>query len=462
MRKIYTIAAIACLFAACKPSVSVTTPPSAGTADFTNYLAIGNSLTSGYADGALTVTGQLNSYPQRLFEQFQLVTKTKGTFIQPLVTGNDGYPSPKLVLATLHSACNYADSNFGPVRFSGPLDSLGSYHFTSNINNGQINNIGVPYIRCVDYLVPNYALVVNAAYNLPFALRFYKNPAGSPLDELQYRVNNLHPTFFTMWLGANDVLGYALAGGQGDGTGYAVPLVPGTTSYASNDISPYAQFDTCYDRALNMAISTGSGGALINIPDITSLPYFNVVPANGLVLTRQGQADSLQTLYSVYKAVFQVGTNYFMIRDHNDNIRQAVKGELLLMTVPTDSLKCFGMGALTPIPKQYVLTTDEIQNINAATTSYNNFIKYEATLHHLAYIDMNSFLKTISTGYVYNGITYSTQYISGGAFSLDGIHLTQRGYALVANQILQGINGAPYHASIPLLDVNRYHGIDFP
>ena len=86
------IGAMACLFAACKPNVAVTTKLTQGEADFTNYLAIGNSLTAGYADGSLTSSGQLNSYPQRLFEQFQLVTNVKGTFVQPLLPGISRFP----------------------------------------------------------------------------------------------------------------------------------------------------------------------------------------------------------------------------------------------------------------------------------------------------------------------------------------------------------------------------------
>ena len=73
MRKIYIIGAVAFLFASCRPSVNITTPPKAGNADFTNYLAVGNSLTAGYTDNSLTVSGQLNSYPERLFEQFSLI-----------------------------------------------------------------------------------------------------------------------------------------------------------------------------------------------------------------------------------------------------------------------------------------------------------------------------------------------------------------------------------------------------
>jgi hypothetical protein len=37
-----------------------------GEADFSNFLALGNSLTAGFADGALYITGQENSYPNIL------------------------------------------------------------------------------------------------------------------------------------------------------------------------------------------------------------------------------------------------------------------------------------------------------------------------------------------------------------------------------------------------------------
>src|SRR3954470_5522268 len=98
MKKIYSIGAIALLlFSACKPNVNVTTPPSPGEVTFTNYMAVGNSLTAGYADGTLTHSGQLNSYPQRLFEQFQRVG-ANGPFVQPELPGDYGYPRPKLVL----------------------------------------------------------------------------------------------------------------------------------------------------------------------------------------------------------------------------------------------------------------------------------------------------------------------------------------------------------------------------
>ena len=460
MRKIYIIGAAVFLFSACKPTININKNATAGNADFTNYLAIGNSLTSGYTDGSLTVSGQLNSYPAMLFQQFSLIPVhgAVGPFVQPLVSGDWGYPGPKYILGTTYNSCIPNDSSLSPIFNTGASDSAaGDYHYVSTVNNGQINNIGVPGIRAVDYRVAGYA-----AFNT-YAKRFYNNLAGSPLDELYFMVHNLHPTFFTMWLGANDVLGYALNGGQGIGDG-STQMIPGIPNlYNSVDISPITAFDTSYDEALNAAISTGASGALINIPDITSIPFFTTVPINGLTLTRQGQADTLAAYYAAQgvKAVFQVGANLFMIKDHLGNVRQAAPGELLLLTTPQDSITCRGWGSTVPISDSLVLTTDEIQFIRNATAAYNAFILQETQLHHLAYVDMNSYFKTLPAGITFDGIKYSTQFVSGGAFSLDGIHPTQRGYALISNYIIGAVNQF-YHSNITSIDVNQYKGVTFP
>jgi hypothetical protein len=456
MKKLYTIGVAAILFASCKPSADVTTPSTAGEAVFTNYLAVGCSYSAGYADKSLTVSGQLNSYPQRLFEQFETIEDgfgANGPFIQPLVTGDNGYPEPKLVLGT----SSYCDGtvSLAPVATTLPLDSNGSWRYINPINNAQINNISIPRIRVADYLVSGYAGLNK------YAQRFYYNPAQRPLDELYSRVYNLGPTFFTVWLGVTDVLGYAVAGGQGDGTGNAVPVT--LNIYNTSDITPTSVFTSAYDSILKAVSSTSAKGALINIPDVSALPYFNTVPANGLYIDRQSYADTLQALYSTlsFDKVFLQGYNYYIIKDNDDQTRQAVPGELILMTVPRDSIKCAGWGSTKPIPKEYVLTTDELQNIRNTIKSFNAYIEQECKLRKLAYVDINSFMKTLSTGMAYNGINYSTEYISGGAFSLDGIHLNARGNALVANHIIKAIN-AYYKSTIPQTDANKYPGIKFP
>jgi len=469
MRKLYILGAIACIFTACRPSVTINKPVAGGTTPgglpvyYTNYMAIGSATTAGAADGTLYLIGQDNSYPQRLFEQFSTVTgnqSAKGPFIQPWMVSNEGYPTLKLVIGTIMDTCQ-GTSSLGPVTDSGKVNAANGNLYTSPANNGQINNIAVPEIRVADYDVAGYASLN------PLAARFYNNANGTPMDELSHTINNLYPTFFTFWLGEYDVLGYALAGGQGDGniTGpyVAVPLF--LNFYNKSDITPLSVFETLYDSALHLAWSIGSSGALINIPDYTTAPFFTTIPANGLFLTRQSQADSLNAYWAAQNkfpfVLFHIGYNYFIIQDNSGNVRQAVPGEEILLSTPMANITCYGWGSYSAIPAQYVLTTDELQFIRSATKAFNDFIYQESLKYHLAYVDMNTYLNTLATGIAYNGIQYSASYVSGGAYSLDGITFTPRGYALVSNAIISSINSY-YHSTIPLTNANLYNGILFP
>jgi lysophospholipase L1-like esterase len=67
----------------------------------------------------------------------------------------------------------------------------------------------------------------------------------------------------------------------------------------------------------------------------------------------------------------------------------------------------------------------------------------------------------LSSGITFSGIDYTTKFVTGSAFSLDGVHLTPRGYALVANKIIKTIN-EKYKSTIPAVDVNKYSGVLFP
>jgi lysophospholipase L1-like esterase len=450
MKKVYILGLAACTLAACKPNL-ITKAPSKGSADFTTYLAVGNSLTAGYADNSLYLTGQQNSYPLRLSEQFALVGG--GSFKQPLLTSDVGFPSPKLVLAEV-TGCNGVTS-LSAVPFTGPADNA---DYTNISAQGPFNNIGVPGIRCIDYLYAGYAGIA-AFGGAPYAARFYDDPADeTPLQYLDTAILKLNPTFFTCWIGNNDVLLYATGGGQGDNdlnTNVSGFLPPG-------NISPLNLFEAEYDTIVKTLVKNGAKGALINIPDVTSIPLFNTIPVNGLTL-RAGQADTLNAYYAAQNisTSFTAGANYFVIQDHDGNVRQAKSGEYILLTTPQDSITCYGWGSTVAIPSEYVLTYDEVANIEAATTAYNNVISAAANTYGLAYVDMNAYLKTFVSGIMFNGVTYNATYVTGGAFSLDGVHLTPRGYAIVANHIIDVVN-SKYGATVPDIDVNKYNGLKFP
>ena len=447
-KKLFLIGATATLsLCACNPRLQ-TAAPNGGKLDFSRYLAVGNSLTAGYADGSLYRSGQMNAYPALLSYSFSRLGPSD--YKAPLLPGESGWPInysagyyPKRVLGL--SADCLGVTSLGPVLYSGTIDTAGS---SANISaQGPFNNLGVPGIRAVDFLNPIYGLLN------PYAKRIYSG--YSPLAEL----SRMQPTFFTAWIGNNDVLAYATSGGSGKSSG---------GSFANqNDldaISSVTDFATAVDSVLNRLSPKGTTpGAVMNIPDVTAIPYFTTVPYNGLVLTRQGQVDSLNAAYRITGISFTLGANPFIIQDASApfGFRQIKAGEFILLTVPQDSLKCGGWGSRKPIPASYVLDANEIRAVQQATTVFNGILRTACISRNLAYVDMNSYLKTLTSGIEYNGNMLNATFVQGGAFSLDGVHLTPRGNALVANEILRTINYV-YGASLPMVDANAYRGVSFP
>lgn len=444
MKKIFfrTLYITACISIAiaCKPKLE-TPSIDKGSLDLTTYVAIGNSITAGYADNALYRQGQENSYAKLLAEQFQLAGA--GEFRIPYVSATSpGIGAPPKFSA--HLALSYVtDCNNVTSLAPKPVAATGDFGVFASVYaaQGPFNNFGVPGAKSFHVPYPRYGDPSNTGKYNPFFARMTSNANGSMLTEALSR----NPTFFSLFIGNNDVLLYALAGA------------------ASDSITQTTLFDASIDGILTALTATGAKGVVGNIPDITTLPHFTTVPYNGLVLTRQGQVDSLNAGYAPLGITFQLGQNPFIIADASapGGRRKILSTEYVLLSVPQDSLKCYKMGSGIPIPNKYVLTASEISLIKTATDNYNAKLKSAALSHDLAFVDANAFLKSALTGLTFDGIKVNTVFVSGGAFSLDGVHLTPLGNALLANEFIRSIN-AKYSSTIPLVDVTKYHGVIFP
>ena len=430
---------------ACKPHIE---EPSIdkGSLDVTKYVAVGNSITSGYADNALYYDGQQVSFANLLSGQFSKIGG--GEFKQPLVSqtsvgvGSTGGARLKLALKT--DCLGNTSLSPVPVAASGDLSIFGNIYSSA----GPFNNMGVPGAKSVTTIYHGYGNPGNGLGKFnPFFTRMASNPATASILQDAMAQN---PTFFTLFIGSNDVLLYALAGAANDSI---TPVAGG----------PGVGFDASMDAIVNTLVSGGAKGAIGNVPDITSLPYFTTVPYNGLVLTSQAQVDALNTAYTPFGITFHLGQNPFIIADAAapGGRRQITSSEYVLLSVPQDSLKCNQWGSAKPIPNQYILTASEISNIRTAITNYNSKIKNLAAAHGLAFVDVNSFLMMAETGITYNGINLNTTFVSGGAFSLDGVHLTPIGNAMLANEFIKSIN-MTYGSTLPLIDATKYSGVKFP
>jgi hypothetical protein len=126
-----------------------------------------------------------------------------------------------------------------------------------------------------------------------------------------------------------------------------------------------------------------------------------------------------------------------------------------------DTLQPFGTSMLNPVPDVFVLNAHEAGRTRSAVAAYNQIIKSQADARGLAYVDANAFMKNITRGAYFDAISMNASFISGGAFSLDGVHLTPRGNALAANEFIRALN-AKYGSKIPVLNPGQYKGVILP
>src|SRR5690606_18238068 len=254
---------------------------------------------------------------------------------------------------------------------------------------------------------------------------------------------------------------------------------------------------------------TGSGakGVLVNIPEVTSIPYFTTVPRNAIPLDA-ATAGALNAQFSAYNTQilpglvgvgvitpeeaalrminFSAGQNFPIMTDDDltdvtailqgppfslpaplatllGQLRQVKSDDLIVLTAssvlgttPDPSNPQGVIGVSIPLSDQYVLAVSEQTRITAASMAYNATIQALAGAKGLAYVDAKTALARVANGGVaYDGGVLTSQFVTGGAFSLDGVHPTPRGYAYTANLIIKAINET-YDATIPMVHIGNY------
>lgn len=461
----------------------------AGSADFSNYVAIGNSLTAGYSDSALFIDGQTASYPNMLATSFMAAGGS--SFSIPLMADNLGgltLGGQALTGFGNRLILSFASGSPSPVA----KDGAGTTE-VSTILSGPFNNMGVPGAKSFHLAAPGYGNIQNLAVGAanPYYVRFASSPDATIIGDAVAQ----SPTFFTLWIGNNDILSYATSGGTGvDQEGNLDP-----TTYGGNDITDPMVFAGVYDGLLQGLTAGGAQGVVANLPDVTTIPYFTTVPHNPVPL----DADTAALLNGAYAAyngglaqlqlaglidedelerrtiAFEAGeTNAVVLLDEDltdltgvnpalINMRQATEDDLLVLTSrsfigtladPENPTSINGVAI--PLADKWVLTPEEQAAVSAATEKYNATIQGLATRYDLGFVDANAFLEVIgSTGVdLSDGSTVTATYGTGGGFSLDGVHPSPRGYSLLANEFLKVIE-AKYGANLPEVEPLEYTGL---
>jgi lysophospholipase L1-like esterase len=518
--KFIYLSVLAVVFAACEPEFEneVDANYTSGDADFTSYVAVGNSLTAGYMDGTVSRVGQTYSFPNLLAQKFALVGG--GEFTQPsyaddvnnlggLMLGGISIGSTRLVIDAAQQK---------PENITGT-----STIEVSNLQATAYNNMGVPGAKSFHLVAPGYGNIAGVALGQsnPYFVRHATSPTATVLGDAMTK----NPTFFTNWIGANDVLSYATNGGaQSNGVTPAEDhnstgnLNPAT--YGGNDITNATVFASVYSTIITTLTSGGAKGVVATVPSVTSIPYFTTVPFAPLSPTALGGATNIATLntqlYNNLDAIFTAfgepnrvnplsatAANPILINDVDALDRSAQITAVLTPTLGASTATAFGQvfgkarqttandlivlpassvigstNALSPSPliningvtfpmaNRWVLTANEKLKVANATASYNAAIVSIADANDLAVADMNAILTQLVSGLrIETGQVYTANYFSGSAneglvlFSLDGVHPNARGYAVIANEVIKVINRF-YNANIPLNNPSYFPGIN--
>ena len=482
-----------------------------GTADFTKYVALGNSLTSGYRDGALYLDGQNESYPSMIAQQMKLAGGA-ANFNQPLMDDNNG----GLLLPTPAGNVQIFDTKLYISGFSGGVPVLGyannrvATNVLKNIytSSNTFQNLGVPGAKSFHLLYNGFGNPSGIAAKTanPYYVRFASSPTATVVGDALAQ----NPTFFSLWIGNNDTLGYASNGGD-------VTL---------DQMTPITDFTAYYSTIINTMVSKGAKGVVANLPYVTSIPFFTTVPYNPLtsrilgkgdvavgektiddlnaglygplnqILTALGAGDrikplsktsgnpvlmideTLPDLSAQIKAVASTIPTLAPLATYlgatYGRARQAKSTDMILLstqnaiggtvTLPPGVPATLGANGVSyPFADKYVLLPSEATEINSTIDSYNAAIKSIASSKGLAFVDANSKMKELSqsSGIQFDGVRYTAKFVTGGTFSLDGVHLTGRGYAVIANEFIKAINNK-YGSTLPMVNPNGYSGVKFP
>ena len=205
----------------------------------------------------------------------------------------------------------------------------------------------------------------------------------------------LVPTTAIVWLGSNDVLGAAVGGGTAGAT-------------------PVSAFAASYDEVVARVRATGASLVLANVPDVTVVPYFT---------SAEELADSIGLPLSVIGPLLGIAAG-----DH-------VLPEAFALVPPILAGQAPG-----PLPAEVVLDAAEAATLRNLVDGYNAHVRARALAVGAAHVDVHGLLSRLDAdGAPVDGATLTTDFL-GGLFSLDGIHPTRTGSAILANEFARAMN----------------------
>lgn len=429
-----------------EPSQPELTTPTIPQALARKIVAVGNSLTMGIQSAGIVEDFQMHSYPYFIAKQMNQAAAYQQPLIGAPGLGEGGRGPMKFVNGTIVPGDpSPADprSIAKNLLLSRPYDNLG-------VSGADLND------------------VLNTTNGGLFDL-VLRNPNFGNMTQIDQALS-LNPSIILLWIGNNDVLGAALSG----------------TAVVGQTITPTDEFRSKFTQLMDKIANNSRARVVLgNIPNVTDIPYVNTMDIIFRPIERLGITQPVPVLVdqTFQPIVFDTtgGPLYLPLLTTETNVAHVLLPALTAyqsgMGVP-DSAALVGMGLPapmasvivsgligqginptgTPLPPEMTLTADESATIANAVAELNGVILEMAQKYQAPVVDANTLLNEVNNGNV-AGISgrFVLMAPANTAFSLDGVHPNNAGYALVANEFIKVLN-ASFGLNIPQLDATAYTG----
>lgn len=410
-----------------------------GNADFSSYVAVGNSLTAGYQNGALYESAQQYSFPKLIARQIGI----EDQFTQPLIS--DPGIGGRIELTNLD-----------------PVQTTRNTSQGSPINQSvkPFTNLGIPGAVLVDYTNPNNSGQLkeratdpsNPAFNPFYSIVMEQSELAKSAPNIHDEVAKQNPTFITFWLGNNDVLNFVTSGGEGQ-----QPTSPNN-------------FDQLYQASAQALASTGASVMVYNIPDVTTIPFVfylrtELQQQGAIVFNSDTQSYQLVTPQGNFDIYINTDSGARVMRQYDFPLLSASGYFAQIQSGQTPP----PIQPQNAIPDQLVLDgpaggpqgSSELEQAAGTVAQYNNSIQNAANAAGFTVVDINGIFSKIfddfqssqgQDGYDANGLTLRP--VPGELFSFDGIHPTNRGEAVIANETIKAMNDS-FSSNVPTINISK-------
>jgi lysophospholipase L1-like esterase len=354
----------------------------------TNYVAIGTSISMGWASDGVVWSSQNNAWTKQLADDIGVEYSVPGI-------GDPGCPPPLAGFLIGFSRVDHTSAGSSTVCAANlPGVTLPTH------------NLAVENATAAEAL--NATPATASAGRGPVTSRVL--PAGMTQVST---MRSLHPTFVSVEFGGNEILPAQVG-----------LLYPGVT------FTPLSVFESNYSQIIDNVKATGAKAVLVSIR--TDLRNFPTIRTGSEIASQRAKF----TAYNVSVAAdCDESANFIFVR-----------GKVLTAILTGAALGAHGVGpyvlscADVPGTPDYVLTPGDIEFVNNLATQMSDFIEGKAAENGYAVFSLGSLYNESKQGVPFDLDTYlKSDQPYGELISLDGVHPSAQGQAVLAKAARKAI-----------------------